>query len=59
MDRHVERSGHEVLLNRLAALPGSFPHTKAYTTELTSGSGADRFAFTLQLMLAGLGATEH
>lgn len=42
-------------LRRFAALPDTFPHTKRYTAELTSGTAADRFLFTLGLILDGLG----
>lgn len=42
-------------LRRFAALPDTFPHTKRYAAELTSGTAADRFLFTLGLILDGLG----
>jgi AcrR family transcriptional regulator len=42
------------LLRRFAALPGTFPQTKRYAAELTSGTGHDRFDFTIALMLDGL-----
>jgi hypothetical protein len=42
------------LLRRFAALPGTFPQTKRYAAELTSGTGHDRFGFTIGLMLDGL-----
>jgi AcrR family transcriptional regulator len=42
------------LLRRFAALPGTFPHTKRYAAELTSGTGHDRFDFTIGLMIDGL-----
>ena len=42
------------LLRRYAALPGSFPHTKRYATEITAGTGHDRFDFTVGLMIDGL-----
>jgi AcrR family transcriptional regulator len=44
------------LLSRFAALPDSFPQTRRYAAELTSGSALDRFAFTLNLLVGGLGA---
>jgi AcrR family transcriptional regulator len=42
------------MLERLAALPDSFPETKRYAAELTSGAGHDRFDFTIGLMISGL-----
>lgn len=42
------------LLSRFAALPDGFPQTKRHADELTAGTTADRFAFTLALMLDGL-----
>jgi AcrR family transcriptional regulator len=42
------------LLRRFAELPDAFPKTKRYAAELTSGSGHDRFDFTISLMLDGL-----
>lgn len=43
------------LLRRFGALPDTFPHTRRYAAELTSGTALDRFAFTLDLMTDGLG----
>jgi AcrR family transcriptional regulator len=48
--------GREELLDRFAALPDTFPHTKRYAAELTSGQGHQRFDFTLGLLLDGLAA---
>ncbi|MBO2449301.1 TetR/AcrR family transcriptional regulator [Actinomadura barringtoniae] len=43
------------LMGRLRALPqDQFPQTRAHAAELTSGSGHQRFDFTLNLMLDGL-----
>jgi AcrR family transcriptional regulator len=42
------------LLRRFAALPATFPHTRRYATELTAGTGHDRFDFTIGLMIDGL-----
>ena len=42
------------MLRRFAELPGSFPQTKRYAAELTSGAGHDRFDFTINLILDGL-----
>jgi len=42
------------LLRRFAALPDTFPQTKRYAAELTSGAGHDRFDFTINLILDGL-----
>jgi hypothetical protein len=61
-DRQAGREGWAVgrdeLLSRFAALPDSFPHTKRYAAELTSGTALDRFAFTLDLIVGGLDARE-
>lgn len=46
--------GRDEMLRRFAALPDTFPNTKAHAAELTSGTAQDRFAFTLGLMLDGL-----
>jgi AcrR family transcriptional regulator len=51
-------AGRDELLSRFAALPDSFPHTKRYAAELTSGTALDRFAFTLHLIVGGLGARD-
>jgi AcrR family transcriptional regulator len=45
---------HDELQRRFAALPDSFPQTKRYAAELTSGTGHDRFDFTINLILDGL-----
>jgi len=50
---HVTRNGDE-LLRRFAKLPDTFPQTKRYAAELTSGTGHDRFDFTINLILDGL-----
>ena len=59
IDRHVDEGGWAVsrdeLLGRFAALPDTFPHTKRYAAELTSGTALDRFEFTLNLIMDGLG----
>ncbi|MGW5718493.1 TetR/AcrR family transcriptional regulator [Amycolatopsis sp. NPDC003865] len=48
--------GREELLSRFTALPaGTFPQTRRHAAELTSGSGNDRFEFTLALMVDNLG----
>jgi hypothetical protein len=44
----------EESLRRFAALPDTFPHTKRYAAELTSGTASDRFAFTINLIVGGL-----
>jgi AcrR family transcriptional regulator len=59
-DSQATRSGdgwivsRDELLRRFAALPDTFPQTKRYAVELTSGGGHDRFDFTINLMLDGL-----
>jgi len=59
IDRHVDQEGWGVsrdeLLRRFAALPGTFPFTRRYAAELTSGTALDRFVFTLNLIVDGLG----
>jgi AcrR family transcriptional regulator len=59
IDRHVDQQGRaasrDELLRRFAALPGTFPYTKRYAAELTSGTALDRFEFTLNLIMDGLG----
>jgi AcrR family transcriptional regulator len=43
------------LVERFTALPADrFPNTRAHATELTSGSGHDRFEFTLNLIIDNL-----
>lgn len=42
------------LLRRFAELPDTFPQTKRYAAELTSGAGHERFDFTIDLILDGL-----
>jgi AcrR family transcriptional regulator len=60
-DRQVTRTGdswvvsRDELLRRFAALPDTFPQSKRYAAELTSGAGHDRFDFTINLILDGLG----
>jgi AcrR family transcriptional regulator len=60
IDRQVGQEGWGVsrdeLLRRFAALPDTFPNTKRYAAELTSGTALDRFAFTLTLIVGGLNA---
>jgi AcrR family transcriptional regulator len=47
--------GRDELLGHLGALPADrFPATRRHAAELTSGSGHQRFDFTLNLMLDGL-----
>ncbi|MFH8683503.1 TetR/AcrR family transcriptional regulator [Streptomyces lydicus] len=46
---------HAEIAERLRMLPPDrFPHTVAHARELTSGTGHDRFTFTLTLLLQGL-----
>ncbi len=48
--------GREELRSRFTALPAdTFPQTRRYAAELTSGSGEDRFEFTLALIVDNLG----
>jgi AcrR family transcriptional regulator len=47
----------EELIDRFSALPADrFPHTRRYAAELTSGTGHERFDFTLGLMIDNLTA---
>jgi AcrR family transcriptional regulator len=59
LDRHTGKEewavSRDELLGRFAALPDSFPNTKRYAAELTSGTAMDRFEFTLNLMIDRLG----
>ncbi|WP_069167223.1 TetR/AcrR family transcriptional regulator [Nocardia altamirensis] len=49
--------GREELVERFSALPADrFPHTRRYAAELTSGSGHDRFDFTIGLIIDNLAA---
>jgi len=60
LDRHRSHNGddwvvsRDELLRRFAALPDTFPQTKRYAAELTSGTGHDRFDFTLGVIIDGL-----
>jgi hypothetical protein len=60
LNRRLTRSddnwvvSRDELLRRFAALPDTFPHTKRYAAELTSGTVHDRFDFTIALMIDGL-----
>jgi Tetracyclin repressor-like, C-terminal domain len=45
------------MLRRFAALPETFPHTRRYAAQLTAGTTADRFHFTINLMIDGLPRT--
>ncbi|MEV5944344.1 TetR/AcrR family transcriptional regulator [Streptomyces sp. NPDC051994] len=47
--------GREELIRRFTALPAdTFPQTRRYAAELTSGTGHDRFEFTLGLIMDNL-----
>jgi AcrR family transcriptional regulator len=58
LGRHGDPAGwalsREETLSRFAALPDTFPNTKRYAAELTSGTAVDRFDFTLNLIVDGL-----
>jgi AcrR family transcriptional regulator len=47
------------LLRRFAALPDTFPQSKRYAAEVTSGTGHERFDFTVGLMVDGLADRER
>ncbi|MEA9986587.1 TetR/AcrR family transcriptional regulator [Subtercola sp. RTI3] len=54
-DGVVGREQRDEVLRRFSALPAdTFPNTRRYATELTSGTGHERFDFTVGLMLATL-----
>ncbi|GAB3989031.1 TetR family transcriptional regulator ActII [Actinoallomurus acanthiterrae] len=57
--RHADQEGRAVsrdeMLRRFAALPDTFPNTKRHAAELTSGTALDRFEFTINVILDGLG----
>jgi hypothetical protein len=59
-DNQVTRTGDswvvgpDELLRRFAELPDTFPQTKRYAAELTSGVGHESFNFTINLILDGL-----
>ncbi|MFE3769190.1 MULTISPECIES: TetR/AcrR family transcriptional regulator [unclassified Streptomyces] len=56
--RHPDQEwvlGREELISRFTALPAdTFPQTRRYAAELTSGTGHDRFDFTLGLVMDNL-----
>jgi AcrR family transcriptional regulator len=56
VDREAWDVSREELQARFTALPDTFPNTRRYAAELTSGSPLDRFAFTLTLIVGALGA---
>jgi AcrR family transcriptional regulator len=64
-DSRVSRSddgwvvSRDELLRRFAALPETYPHTRRYAAELTSGTVHDRFDFTIGLMIDGLGGARQ
>lgn len=56
--RHQDQEwvlSHEELLDRFSALPAEeFPQTRRHAAELISGTGHDRFEFTLGLLMDNL-----
>jgi AcrR family transcriptional regulator len=51
----VSREEHDELVRRFTALPADqFPHTRRYAAELASGTGDERFDFTLSLIVDNL-----
>ena len=48
------RGRPEDMLRGFAARPATFPQIRRYADELTSGTGRDRFDFTIALMIDGL-----
>jgi AcrR family transcriptional regulator len=65
LDHPRSRNGDEwvvsrdELLRRFAALPDTFPQSKRYAAELTSGTGHERFDFTVGLIIDGLAHRER
>ena len=59
LDRHSDKGewavSRDEMLGRFAALPDSFPNTRRHAAELTSGTALDRFQFTVNLIVDGLG----
>lgn len=47
------------LLRRFAALPDTFPQSRRYATQLTSGANHERFEFTIGLLIDGLAHHER
>ncbi len=62
VDRRIDTEGRaltrETLVRRFESLPDSFPYTRRYAAELTSGSALDRFEFTVNLMVDGVPGRE-
>jgi AcrR family transcriptional regulator len=60
LERRVDEDGWTVsrddMIGRFTALPDTFPNTKRYAAEMTSGTPLDRFDFTVDLMVGALGA---
>ncbi|MEA5366852.1 TetR/AcrR family transcriptional regulator [Amycolatopsis sp., V23-08] len=58
--RHPDQDwvlSREELVDRFGALPADrFPHTRRHAVELTSGTGHERFDFTVTLMIGNLGS---
>jgi AcrR family transcriptional regulator len=51
----VSREEHDELVRRFTALPADqFPHTRRYAAELTSGTGHERFDFTVNVIVDNL-----
>ncbi len=56
MQRQEEVLNREEIVDRFRALPADrFPQTRRYATELTSGTGHERFDFALTLIIDNLG----
>jgi AcrR family transcriptional regulator len=54
-ERRISRDEREELIRRFAALPADqFPQVSRYAAELTSGTGHERFDFTLNLIVGNL-----
>jgi AcrR family transcriptional regulator len=54
-DSRISSDEREELIRRFAALPAEqFPHISRYAAELTSGTGHERFDFTLDLIVGNL-----
>ena len=53
-DGPTGQAGRDDAMRQFATLPDTFANTKRYAAELTSGTAADRFAFTIELIVGGL-----
>lgn len=55
-ERRIGTASRADIAARFAALPDTFLHTRSHADALTSGTPLDRFDFTVDLIVGGLGA---